>query len=548
MARTSVWVRGAVAAAGLLALAMLFASLLPYRVFARLMSEEFFELAAFRLRVYGLLLAGLAVLGGMLRERLASFWQPFGARCRKPAWADWRQEWPWLAALAVLCVLGTALRAAHLADPFRCDEGYTFLKYVKPGLFRGVFVYADTNNHPLNSLLMRLGLLAFGNQEWALRLGSLAAGALLPAAVYWFSRVWVGCPAAALWAAAAAASSSLLAVYSVLARGYAVQALLLVAMTAAILALRGNTFWWVVHAAAMALGFFALPTMLYPAVGFALWLLLAAGRERWADLMRAWLLTAGGVLILYLPILVASGPVRILRNRWIEPLPSSAWAREFWTMSAETWQTWHRDWPPGTEWLLTAGFLLALLRRGTAGSWKSLPLCLTGAGLAIAAVQRVAPFPRVWLFLLPVLLVTAAAGLRELWRSAPARWSALPVVVLASIQMLHLARPGHLMAWDEAGNPTGAAAAAHHLLGILEPGDAVLAVPPANWVVQYYLSKAGLPGDLILRDQAARWVVVAHERDGGLDGVLKRRGFLPLAPHFERTAQLGGTSIWVQKR
>ncbi len=549
MARTSVWVRGAVAVAGLLALAMLLASFAPYRLVARLISEDLFRLLAFRLRVCGLLLAGSAVLAGMLRERLTSFWRPFGAGWRKPAWADWRQEWLWLAALAVLCALGAALRAAHLADPFRCDEAYTFFKYVKPGLFRGVIVYGDTNNHPLNSLLMRLGFLAFGNQEWALRLGSFAAGSLLPAATYWFARVWVGCPATALWAAAAAASSSLLAVYSVLARGYAVQALLLlVAMTAAMLALRGNTFWWAVHAAAMALGFFALPTMLYPAAGFALWLLLAKGWDGRADLARAWFLTAAGILILYLPILVVSGPARIIRNRWIEPLPPSAWGRAFETMSAETWKNWHRDWPAGMEWLLAAGFFLALFRRGEVWSWKSLPLCLAGAGLAIAAAQRVAPYPRVWLFFLPVFLVTAAAGLKRLWRMAPARWSAAAAVLLAGMQMLHLARPGFLMTWDEAGNPTGAAAAAQQLRGMLEPGDAILAVPPANWVVQYYLAKAGLPDDLILRDQAARWVVVSHERNGGLGGVLEERGFLPHAPDFELVARFAGTSIWAQKR
>lgn len=549
MARTAVWVRGAVAVAGFLALAMLLASFAPYRLFARLIGEDLFRLVAFRLRVGGLLLAGSAVLAGMLRERLTSFWQPFGAGWRKPAWADWRQEWLWLAALAVLCVLGTALRAAHLADPFRCDEAYTFFKYVKPGLFQGVIVYADTNNHPLNSLLMRLGFLAFGNQEWALRLGSLAAGSLLPAATYWFARVWVGCPAAALWAAAAAASSSLLAVYSVLARGYAVQALLLlVAMTAAMLALRGNTFWWAVHAAAVALGFFALPTMLYPAAGFALWQLLVESRDRRADLARAWFLTAAGILILYLPILVVSGAARIVRNRWIEPLPPSTWARKIVTMSAETWQNWNRDWPAGMEWLLAAGFLLALFRRGAGWRWKSLPLCLAGAGLAIAAAQRVAPYPRVWLFLLPVFFVTAAAGWNRLWRMAPARWSAAAAVLLAGMQMLHLARPGFLMTWDEAGNPTGTATAAQHLPGRLEPGDAILAVPPTNWVVQYYLSKAGLPDDLILRYPAARWVVVSHERDGGLGRVLERRGLLSHAPRFELAAQFEGTSIWVQKR
>ncbi len=128
--------------------------------------------------------------------------------------------------LAALITLGgLALRSTSLGGSLEYDEIWTLEFYASKSLGTIFTDLSLPNNHPLNSLLVKLT--AIGENSVSIRLGAWLAGVLsIPAAGY---LAWlVSCRRrAALWTMAVIALSAPLAVYSQLARGYSLQLLLL---------------------------------------------------------------------------------------------------------------------------------------------------------------------------------------------------------------------------------------------------------------------------------------------------------------------------------
>ena len=123
-------------------------------------------------------------------------------------------------------------------------------------------------------------------------------------------------------------------------------------------------------------------------------------------------LSAGGLtLLLYAPVLVASGIGSLTDNHWVQPLAAplwiDAWALRLPELGALAWN----DAPLPVAVALVLGFGLAgvdhrRLAPSTAPLW--LPLLLWCA--VLVALQRVAPWTRVWSFLVPLYLIVASAG------------------------------------------------------------------------------------------------------------------------------------------
>ncbi len=128
--------------------------------------------------------------------------------------------------LAALITLGgLALRLTSLGGSLEYDEIWTLEFYASKSLGTIFSDLSLPNNHPLNSLLVKLT--AIGENSVSIRLGAWLAGVLaIPAAGY---LAWlVSCRRrAALWTMAVIALSAPLAAYSQLARGYSLQLLLL---------------------------------------------------------------------------------------------------------------------------------------------------------------------------------------------------------------------------------------------------------------------------------------------------------------------------------
>jgi hypothetical protein len=121
-------------------------------------------------------------------------------------------------------------------------------------------------------------------------------------------------------------------------------------------------------------------------------------------------------------------------------------------------------------------------------------------------IQRVAPFERVWLFLLPLYLTIAAGGLA---RFVDGRFLAVAFGVVLSFVTLS---SGSILSSTETGVFPDAEAVTQALAPRLAPDDAVMTTIPASLPeLQYYFPRAGLSIDTLVRspDEAQNLYVIA---------------------------------------
>jgi hypothetical protein len=460
------------------------------------------ELAAFadqRLRVAALLVlapaAGLLVLRCPFEELIAATGQAVQAtRLKRP---------PAMLTLMLLVptLVGLGLRIAFLGQPIRYDEALTFNEFASRPLYYGLSFYPDPNNHLLNTLLMHVSFVVLGNQPWVLRLPAFVAGALLVPATFWLGRLLYGSGAAVL-AATLVAVSSYLVEYSTNARGYTLQALCFVMMLGlVVLAVRRFDLAALLLAAIVAaLGAYDLPTMVYGvaigAVVLCLPRLTAAASERWIGwrhLLASALVLGLIVALLYLPVVVVSGPDKLVGNRFVVSLSWAELGPELVGSLTHTWGFWNRDIFLPLAALLVVGFAIATvvdIRQ------RRLPPGLLAAVLCLALVvlQRVAPFERVWLFLLPLYFVVASAGLA---RFVDGR---ILAIVFGGVIGFTTLTSGSILRSQETGAFPEAEAVTRTLAPRLAPDDAVITQQPTSLPeLQYYFPKYGLPSDVLVR-------------------------------------------------
>jgi hypothetical protein len=481
------------------------------------------------------LVAGLVVVRGSFEELVA-------ATQRDAAWPWARIERTSLLLVAVPTLVAAALRIPYLSQPMRYDEALTFNEFASRPLYYGLSYYPDPNNHLLNTLLMHLAFLGFGNQPWVLRLPALAAGVLLVAATFWLARQLYDARVAVL-AASLVAVGSYLVEYSTNARGYTLQALCFVVMLGLVLvAVRRQSLSALLLAALVgALGAYDLPTMLYgvaiAAACFGVWSWAYKSRRgvRGPHLLAAGLVLGLLVVLLYLPVLVISGADKLISNRFVVPLGWTEFGPELARSLGRTWAFWNRDVPWPLAALLVVGFAIATaleLRK------RRVPLGLLAALICLlfVAAQRVAPFERVWLFLLPLYLVIASAGLA---RFVDGRLLAAGFGLLLGFFTL---TSGSILSSNETGAFPEAEAVTSALAPRLAPDDAVVTQLPASLPeLQYYFPRYGLPTSVLVRppEEGQRlWVVAAPGEQPDVDGF----------PNVSEVERFAGVSLYQLRR
>jgi hypothetical protein len=162
-------------------------------------------------------------------------------------------------ALAIITFVGIVLRCYHLGSDLWLDEITPVVDYGPMPFVQVIGSYLRTNNHLLNTLLMKLSVSLLGESEWTIRLPAMLFGAATIPAFYWFSRIVLS-----RWASLA--SAGILAVsyhhvfFSQNARGYsAYVSFAIVASGLLIRALEDDEWWrWVLYVVSMVFGFAAL--------------------------------------------------------------------------------------------------------------------------------------------------------------------------------------------------------------------------------------------------------------------------------------------------
>lgn len=406
---------------------------------------------------------------------------------------------------AALLLAGTALRLMYLPGPMDYDEAYTFLNYARRPWYEAIADYNSTNNHPLNTFLMHWAYRIGGQRDWVLRMPVFCAGVLvMPLAAIWAS-ARLGRRAGLLCLAFVACSPTMID-YSVNARGYmfvTAAALLLDICLDAIDAgsARSHLAWcgaWL----ALVFGLWAMPIMIYPLAGSAGWFLLApcladrtAFRQRFGSLLRLGGLGCLAVAGLYAPAYIFRGLVAF-ENPFVLPLTFPAWLAETPLAWANALRRWCAGAAPLYAWgiMLAAGMAVLIRQRQTAFRIGT----LFAATFVLFAAQRVAPPPRVWVFLAPWVYVVAAFGLERMIGvlSQQDRWfeRAAAVIVAGGIAYAALRYPviGEPAERDRLVSVRDAIERICQDTGTTGRNEGLLLAPlPCDLPALYYLAQAG---------------------------------------------------------
>ena len=420
----------------------------------------------------------------------------------------------YLAGLAIVTLIGSALRLRAVFYPLRHDEAYTFLTSGLQAVWTTLSTYDSPANHMLHSALVRISCLLFGNQEWAIRMPALLAGILVIPTTFAAFTVLADYGAALLAAALVACSHPMIA-FSANARGYSQAALftLVMVLLASRLRTRPSKTAWVVLVLCAVAALYTIPSMLYGVAMVWTWMALESARDdrrivHYRDLLLS--TAAVGILtaLLYLPSILRSGWDALFRNQFVAPMNWLNFSTAFPGSIAATFFDWRRSMPAAISVAVSLGFFAFVIAAVLFKSHRPLFRLLLAAVVSIGAillVQKVAPPSRVWLFLLPLFLGMAATGVTSLaelaigffhysGQSRPAvRMLLVALIVLVCAWMaLPLARPETFLSDSESRDLP---AVAGYLRPQLHPADAVLAAPPLDFPLVYYLyRREPLPG------------------------------------------------------
>ena len=437
---------------------------------------------------------------------------------------------------AVLAVLGIGvfLRLWHLGRPIRYDEAATYLMYATHPLYRGLSNYSYTNNHLFNTLLVHFSIRAFGDTTFALRLPALIAGCLTIPMSWLTARTLYGRLAGILTAGCVAALPTFIE-FSINARGYSLQWDFILAMMcgAAILISRPSlkTAWLAFIAAGVG-GLYCIPTMVIPASGLAIWMLVSAvsagGLAQLKDFLKK-LVVAGfamGLLALlfYLPPILSSGPAALLSNRFVSPRETSFFGG-LGPFAHATWLRWSEGVPAPIIWILLSGIVVGLIfYRKVSVYAVPMTVALWVWSFVFAWSRNILGYPRVWDYLLLAAIIAASAGLSLLLGllgglSEPRRvvFAATASVLLAVVVGASLIHERLLFRSNETGALVDTTQVVEFLKNELRPGDALVVNFPAETIIEYSLLHRDrkLYTSLVPPGAAHRVVVVLPKADVG---------------------------------
>jgi 4-amino-4-deoxy-L-arabinose transferase-like glycosyltransferase len=416
--------------------------------------------------------------------------------------------------LAAIVVVGIALRLVYIDQPMRYDESVTYLEFAAQPWSMALGSYLYPNNHVFHTALVKLSTSVFGNAPWAIRLPAFLFGVATIVLTAIVGRRLVGAGPAMIGAAIVAASGPMV-LFSTNARGYTLICVATLLLVQLLLDLRERPSLakWAGVVVVTTLGMWTMPTMLYPAVGLALWFLALAYRRDTSvprhdpmHVVVATLATAALTVACYAPILFREGASPLVANGWIKPSTWSAFFAELPAGAAGVLRAWRLGLP-----LLVAIGLGACTVYGARVAWSHrvyrVPMSLAmaiGCAVVLLATHRV-PYARVWIFLLPLAALWAGLGLvtavsrlsslplpSSLRSSGQALRPALLAPALAVVLAFSLVIRRSVLTSRETGTLRDAAAITAYLGPTLKPGDRVVTTVPGNVPLEYAFVRAGL--------------------------------------------------------
>ncbi|MFC1960972.1 hypothetical protein ACFLYO_09705 [Chloroflexota bacterium] len=343
-------------------------------------------------------------------------------------------------------------------------------------------------------------------QPMFVRFPAFVAGVLLIPLTYQVSYRMYHSRTGALLAASFVMAWPALIDYSVNARGYSLLVFftMILVWLVHLLKTRSNLIQWLLFIVTLVLGFYTIPVMLFPAGMVALWLFLSIivenhGKQRKRLLMHfVMAMIASGLLIIlvYTPVLIGSGLDSLIGNGYVASLPPSV----FYSQVPGILQGIIRyiNWGMPTS-IAALGLFFVVVATVCHKRMATHQILWVLAAILwivpLILIKRSVLFARTWLFLIPLYLTLAAAGLNYVVRWLYQRLNlrpARPSYVNVAIVLVGILLAGQVVASNvvaehtETGRGDAAGAAARYLNDILESDDLFVASSPTNFLVFYY--------------------------------------------------------------
>ena len=427
---------------------------------------------------------------------------------------------------ASVLTIAVGVRLIYLFEPIRYDEAFTYLTYARHPLWDAISNYSYPNNHLFHTALVHVCVRLFGGSEWVLRLPALLAGVGIVPATYLLARRLLHDKNAALMSAAVSAASVTLIDFSVSARGYTLMVLVSLVVFALCTKVQqcGSEATWAAIALASAFGFAVMPTMLFPYATAMAWTVCSTALSKRRSLgmvIKEIAITSVCTVVLavfaYSPAMLRTGPKSIGANRFVRPLDWSGFLKYSKGFPELLWRDWTVAIP---SWLLVIfllGFALSLIRYKQA--FKSallLPIIVVMAG-ALCLAHRVVPGTRVFLYVVPVLIIYSSAGvcilLRFVTRSLPVVPETLvPMASLVCSVLLtfSVVRSAVIPRLDDLFGLRRA----HEVVGFLRslgPDQKIIAMAPCDAPLEYYAKRQGQTFYWTAGDTPGPYFIVVNE-------------------------------------
>jgi len=166
-----------------------------------------------------------------------------------------------LLALATITIVAIIARSISLGADLWIDEITPIIDYGPMSVAQVIGSYLRSNNHLLNTLLMKAAIAVFGEHEWSVRIPAMMFGVAAVPTLYWVARPWLS-RIASLGAALLLAVSYHHIFFSQNARGYTAYLFFALLSTGALIRAiqRDDMRYWALYVGAVVLGFAALIT------------------------------------------------------------------------------------------------------------------------------------------------------------------------------------------------------------------------------------------------------------------------------------------------
>ena len=453
------------------------------------------------------------------------------------------QGWLVNSVLMGIIFVAFVLRLSNINLPLGHDEAYMYNAFISRSFWHVISNYHLPNNHVFLSVIIKIATSLFGNHVWTLRLPTIIAGVIMVPAAYYFGKRFYSIYTGVL-SAIFVAVFPILVQYSVLARGYAIIALitLLLFTLADYVRVKKNRFVWMLMALLSAAGFFTIPIMLFPFGALYIWLLVSYilkdtnSYEPKFDFLKYWVgsgfIAAFITVILYTPIIIYSYD-RFFGNGFIAPMKWDLYPITIWTRFRNTWLEWTEFIPLWISLLGALGFFLSLIFHKRFSRQKFPPQLAFFIWIATMLIaRRPDMLPRFWLFLTGPILVWSAAGIIEPLKRIPLnigkRWNLAQVFVMIIFTIVFALSlytvPSLPARWEEKDDMEKATL---YLKDYVHQEDLVAASTARSPAMRYYFNYYDLPRGFIRESGTFQraFIIVDNEKGETLRSNAPKLGF-----------------------